>query len=285
MFVRLTSRPLLGAALTLGLGLQVLAQAPATIVMQSGERRPAQNIGLFDGRELIVRTSFEEEPRFPVDQVAYIDFGGTQDSPVRFDGSQHAIVLRDGRVLRGQVTRIAHTTEDQKSPYLISFKTTAGDERQLNGTEVSRVYFNEPATADAMQSDRRGRRGSQGVGTRGTDDRRVITVSARQRWTSTGLVVNRGEVVNLQSSGQIRLNRDGVTASPDGSSGNDPQSPLPNTLVGALIGRIGNGQPFGIGMQTSIEMPDSGQLFLGVNDSILNDNDGAFRVEIRRTMQ
>jgi len=29
-------------------------------------------------------------------------------------------------------------------------------------------------------------------------------------------------------------------------------------------------------------MPESGQLVLGINDSVLTDNDGAFRVEIRR---
>ena len=281
MLDRLTSRAWLSGALALGLGLQVFAQSSATIVMRSGERHPAQNIGLFDGKELIVRTSFAEEPRFPVDQVAYIDFGDTPDSSIRFNGSQNAIMLRDGGVLRGQVTRIGHTTEDQKSPYQISFRTSAGDQRDLNGNDVARVYFNDPAgVAGATQASRSWRRGNRGVGTSG-NDLRVINVPARQRWTSTGITVNQGDVLNLQSTGQIRLNRDGVSASPDGSSGNDARSPLPNVLVGALIGRIGSGQPFGIGMQGSITMPDSGQLFLGVNDSILNDNDGAFRVEIR----
>jgi hypothetical protein len=57
---------------------------------------------------------------------------------------------------------------------------------------------------------------------------------------------------------------------------------MPQAFSGALIGRIGNGRPFGIGTQTQIEMPESGQLFFGINDSVLTDNDGAFQVEVRR---
>jgi hypothetical protein len=283
MSQRMTSRLLSIALLTLGLGLPVLAQQQAKIVMRSGEERLAQNIGFFDGNELIVRTSFEEEPRFPIGQVAYIDFGGGEANAVMFRGSQHAVVLRDGSVLRGQVTRIAHTNqEDPKSPYLISFRASNGLERQLAGADVSRVYFSQP-TATINTGRGTGRMRDTAVGTiGGGDDVRVINVSARQQWTRTGLRVTRGERLGLQTSGQIRLSTTGLTASPDGSGQNDPGAPLPQVLSGALIGRIGNGPPFGIGAQTQIEMPDSGQLILGINDSVLTDNDGAFRVEIRR---
>ncbi|MEO8520663.1 MAG: hypothetical protein ABI603_04825, partial [Acidobacteriota bacterium] len=59
--------------------------------------------------------------------------------------------------------------------------------------------------------------------------------------------------------------------------------PLPNALAGALVGRIDNGQAFGIGNLTTVSMPASGQLFLGVNDDKLDDNQGEFRVDIQRT--
>jgi len=55
---------------------------------------------------------------------------------------------------------------------------------------------------------------------------------------------------------------------------------MPRILAGALIGRIGNGAPFPIGTQTAIPMPGAGQLFLGVNDDELSDNQGEFRVEV-----
>ena len=57
--------------------------------------------------------------------------------------------------------------------------------------------------------------------------------------------------------------------------------------TGTLIGRIGgsgfrsNSALFPIGNQTQIQAPASGQLFLGINDSVLQDNQGAFVVEIQ----
>ncbi len=59
-------------------------------------------------------------------------------------------------------------------------------------------------------------------------------------------------------------------------------NPVPSATTGTLIGRVGNGQPFAIGSQTSVQMPAAGQLFLGVNDTHLDDNDGSFQVRIQR---
>jgi len=279
---KMSSRLPFVALIMLSLALPVLAQPQAKVVLRSGEERPALNIGFFDGNEVIVRTSFAEEPRFPVGEVAYIDFGGSNQNAVLFRGSQHAVVTRDGGILRGQVTRIAHTNqEDPKSPYLVTIRMANGQERQVTGGDIGRVYFSQPmATMNTTRE--RGRIQDTAANTIRADDVRVIDVSSRQRWTSTGLRVRQGERLNLTSTGQIRLSAAGMTASPDGSGQNDPGSPLPQAFSGALIGRIGNGRPFGIGTQTQIEMPESGQLVLGINDSVLTDNDGAFRVEIRR---
>ena len=229
-----------------------------------------------------MRTSFAEEPRFPVGEVAYIDFGGGDQNAVLLKGSQHAVVMRNGGLLRGQVTRIAHTNqEDPKSPYLVTLRMPNGQERQLAGADIGRVYFSQPmATINTTKE--RGRIQDTAANAIREDDARVFTVSSRERWTPTGLRVRQGERLGLQSTGQIRLSAAGMTASPDGSGQNDPGAPLPQAFSGALIGRIGTGRPFGIGSQTQIEMPESGPLFLGINDSVLTDNDGAFRVEIRR---
>jgi hypothetical protein len=48
---------------------------------------------------------------------------------------------------------------------------------------------------------------------------------------------------------------------------------------------VGNGAPFGIGNQTEVRMPDAGELWLGVNDSDVNDNRGEFRVEVTAQTQ
>ncbi len=59
---------------------------------------------------------------------------------------------------------------------------------------------------------------------------------------------------------------------------------MPQTLAGALIGRIGAVQMFGIGNQTGpLEMPADGRLFLGINDDNVADNQGEFQVQIART--
>jgi hypothetical protein len=53
--------------------------------------------------------------------------------------------------------------------------------------------------------------------------------------------------------------------------------------AGALIGRVGQGRPFGIGDQRqSLGMPGAGPLWLGINDDNCGDNRGEFRVQITR---
>jgi hypothetical protein len=61
-----------------------------------------------------------------------------------------------------------------------------------------------------------------------------------------------------------------------------PGAPLPTVSAGALIGRVGNGQPFGIGDQAGVPMPLDGLLYLAVNDDERSDNSGEFIVSIRR---
>ena len=60
-----------------------------------------------------------------------------------------------------------------------------------------------------------------------------------------------------------------------------PNAPIPGALAGALIGRVGNSRPFGIGdQQSALPMPAAGQLWLGINDDNCGDNRGQFRVQI-----
>jgi hypothetical protein len=113
---------------------------------------------------------------------------------------------------------------------------------------------------------------------------RTITVPANQQWTPTGIRVNQGDRLTINATGQISLrpNDPKDVAIPPGSllHRTAPNSPIPNALAGALIGRIDSGQPFGIGDQKSIAAPASGLLYLGVNDDVLNDNSGQFTVTI-----
>ena len=113
---------------------------------------------------------------------------------------------------------------------------------------------------------------------------RQIVVPANVEWTNTMLTVRRGQVLRFDASGEIRLSFDGedvAHASGAASGRSSGSAPIPTVPAGALIGRIGKGRPFQIGSQTNgLNMPDSGRLFLGINDDHVDDNSGNSVVKI-----
>lgn len=252
------------------------AQVTATVVMKSGERHQGQYPWTrVDKGEFALRKSLHDQLRVSINEVAYVDFGGTADTQVTLSGSQHALVLRSGEVVRGQVIEMGHVNgDDPSSDYVITFRDEQGQERRLPASQVGRVYFSNPTASTGTG------------GTIGQTPGGAVSVSARQQWTSTGLTVRKGEVVRFTTTGQIQLSSDSNdTAQSAGAASQRlaPGAPLPRAFAGALIARIGqNGQPFAIGNQASVPMPETGQLFLGVNDDNLSDNQGEFRVEIQR---
>lgn len=267
----------MACALAVGLASAPMqAQVTATLVLKNGQRHTGQNLGYrIDRPEISVRTGQHEEPRVPIDQVAYVDYGGSPEVNVDLSGSEHALVLRDGSVIKGQVIELSHTNRgDQTTPYLVVFRTSGGEEKRLPVNQVARVYFSNSGSAPTTGVTPEV---PEGVG---------IAVPGNQQWTPTGMVVRRGEVITFNTTGDVRLSGDQSDLA--GSSGarsgrRAPNSPLPQHLAGALIGRIGNSAPFPIGDQTSIPMPAAGQLFLGINDDNLSDNSGGFRVNLSRS--
>jgi hypothetical protein len=256
----------------------VWAQQTATAVLKSGQRQTGTNLAYrVDNRQVVVRTSQAEEPRIPVDQVAYVDFGGTADPPnLNLSGSQEAVVQRDGSVLKGQIIELGHTNKaDLNSPYIVIIRTENGDERRLNANQVARVYFSggQPSGSGG---------GGGGGGAILPSNGREIVVSARQQWTSTGINVRRGDQIEVNASGEIKTSRDpNDRATPGGTGRMHPSNPIPSASGGTLIARVGNSQPFIIGNQDRFQVPANGQLFLGINDSVVDDNEGEFRVELR----
>jgi hypothetical protein len=280
---RIVNLPLvLGLAIAAALAAPTAeAQVTATAVTKSGQRHTGTNLAYrIDNRQVVVRTSQAEEPRIPVDQVAYVDFGGTADpSNLNLSGSQEAVVLRDGTVVRGQIVELGHTNKaDLKSPYMVIIKSENGEERRFDSNQVARAYFagGGPSTSGTSGS------GSAVTPSPGPNSQGLV-VPAQQQWTPTGLVVRRGEALTIKASGQINFGPG--TASPAGSSETHPNNPVNNAPTGALIGRIGDGAPFLIGTQTQIQAPASGQLFVGINDSFVGDNQGQYQVEIQRRMR
>jgi hypothetical protein len=113
---------------------------------------------------------------------------------------------------------------------------------------------------------------------------RTVVVPSNVVWTNTLINVTRGQRFRFEPSGEIRLSFNSAdVARPSGTVATrlSGTAPIPATPVGALIGRVANGQPFAIGDTTNaVDMPANGRLFLGVNDDHAGDNSGNFVVKI-----
>ena len=113
---------------------------------------------------------------------------------------------------------------------------------------------------------------------------RTVVVPSNVVWTNTRINVTRGQHLRFEPSGEIRLSFNSAdVARPSGTikARLNDTAPIPSTAVGALIGRVANGQPFSIGDTTNpVDMPANGRLFLGVNDDHVGDNSGNFVVKI-----
>jgi len=101
---------------------------------------------------------------------------------------------------------------------------------------------------------------------------------------NTGITVRKGQRLSFTTTGNVQLSGDtNDVANADGSKNARyaPNAPMRNVLAGALIGKIGNGQPFAIGNQPVLVAPGTGVLMLSVNDDSFGDNVGNFQVIVR----
>jgi len=212
-----------------------------------------------------------------MDQVAVIDFTGGQPGAAELGqlGAGHMLVMRDGSTQQGRfVNMIGGDT--------LLWDNAAGTRQQIAIRDVSRVYLN-PGSARTVFN----YTGTQAtaVATSGQTPGVQVRVDAKQPWTDTGVNVNVGDHVAFKASGQIAFGRSpGQTSDPNGNeSERRANYPDPTVPVGALLGKIGNGAPFAIGVQTQpLPMPASGRLMLGVNDNELSDNSGFYTVTVTK---
>ena len=264
-------RSILAAVALVALVAGTQAQESATLVLRSGEKVSGQLVDM-GGAGFTVRVSGQER-QIATNDVAIIDFGGSGDVSAEDwakIGSGQGVLLKSGQSVEGQLYDIGGTT-----PLRITLKTSSG-ERQFSSSEVGRIVLARPNSAVA----------TSGSATAGIPEGQGIAVPANQQWTATGITVRRGEVLTFATTGEARLSADASDVA--GAAGARSQrmaagSPLPQNFAGALIGRVGNGAPFPIGDQSRVTMPAAGQLFLGINDDNVGDNQGGFRVNVQRS--
>ena len=273
-------------------GLYVFA-APerATFILTDGERKSGsvayhgdQHENLINGY-LNLAVDGGKDMTFPISQVVVIDFVGGMPptSELARLGTRNMLVLRDGTTQDGRFVNM--TGGDT-----LFWENSAGQQQRYAIQAIARVYLNAqsartvfnytPPAATPTPS------ASNGVSVR---------VDAQQQWVDSGLTVRQGDLVTFRASGQIQT-APGETVTPDGD-GRGPSDtsrrslprgratlrgyPAPDVAVGALLGKVGDGAPFGIGTQTQpLTMTTSGRLMLGVNDTDFGDNSGAFTVVV-----
>jgi hypothetical protein len=288
-------RHVIATALALGLGITAVVGARtaerATFILTSGERISGiLAIRLNEGNVNIRRdkNSFElsrENNRaeyIPVPQVAAIDFiGGTppkSELEVLVHGD-HSLAMRDGSNRKGRFVDIMNAES-------VRWQRENSDQTEdIPIREIRRVYLNTGSVWNTFNFDPKSANQSGGAVAAPTPAGPGVEVRANQAWTDSGVTVRRGERMRFVASGEINFGAAaGQSAGPGGNSSMKSGSyPVPDLPVGALIGRVGNGQPFPIGASGQvIGMPAAGRLQLGINDDQHGDNGGAFRVQVMR---
>jgi hypothetical protein len=261
-------------ASVLAAGLTAGAQQSGTLVLKSGATLTGELVDL-GGTSVAFRVNGESRD-IPKGDIASIDFGGgDMEVPAaarELSPGTHLIQLRSGEVVQGEFFDVAGA-----QPIRITVRT-AGGERIFNGPDVKRIYMTRTETASASATP-----SNIGPGT-------TVIVSSRTAWTNTNIQVRRGQEVRFEANGEVVFSPRGHVAKPAGSVDNlfDSNAPVPSAPQGALIGRVGAarvarsaaGSVFPIAGQSTVVMPADGVLFLGVNDSGVNDNRGEFTVKI-----
>jgi len=275
-------------AVWLGIAAVASAQDRVTVQMRDGSKVEGRIDGLDPEGELVIRVTQDDQRRLPLGSVALIDkVGGARGLPEteirEATGAQHLLLLTNGTSVKGHLVAIrgGEGSGHADQPRTFVFRAE-GRDQSFGPNEVARIYLGAYPFATSMGSATAPGNTTSDLD-QGVDHPGAVRVGANSGWVSTGLRVRRGELVSFNTSGEVQLsdNRND-RARAAGTGRLAPGSPLPSVNAGALIGRVGNSQPFGIGDQTSVPMPFDGVLDLAVNDDERADNVGAFIVSINR---
>lgn len=273
---------------------QAFAQS-ATVVMRNGERVQADVRDMGHNFSLNVNG----QPRsVPIGDVVLFDFAGDGRN-IALDEVTKVNAANGGYVIMKNGEQFNASLKDLTGKPLIAIFTNG---RRSNLSDVARIYLgsvnNVPgfptqsvagAQPDMPERPGRGRgwgrsRGQYPDRSEAPANARSVVVPSNVQWTNTGFNVNRGQYLRFEPSGEIRLSTNGEDIGrPAGAmtARHADKATIPTIPVGALIGRVGNGQPFSIGdTTTAFDMPADGRLFLGVNDDHVADNSGNYVVKI-----
>jgi hypothetical protein len=113
----------------------------------------------------------------------------------------------------------------------------------------------------------------------------IVEIRGPGGFQDTGVPVNSGDTVTVRYLSGVwstvsEFQNAPLTAAGDLGSPSDFHGSAVEFPYGALIGRIGETAPFGIGMDLTFQAENTGPLRLGMNDRDTSDNSGQIRVAI-----
>lgn len=189
------------------------------------------------------------------------------------------LILRDGRRVQGSLRSVRNGVvefeEDRgfKGNRVVRFDQ--GDVRRIDLDDSASSSFSSLGSSDRDTGDAAGRPS-------GLREREIV-VSADVPWNDAGIEVRGGQSVYFTATGRVNWGpgrRDGAAG--ERNSPHNPTRPIPTRPGAALIGRIGEQDPFFIGDDRGpVRIRQSGRLYLGINDDYLADNSGNFRVTVQ----
>jgi hypothetical protein len=197
--------------------------------------------------------------------------------------------MQDGRRIRGDLVSVNRgvvlfNQEASGTTRIVRVRVPLADVRRINLMDDNTAddsYGNDRWGSDRSGTDR----GTDRYGSdRGYDAGRrelMVSVTARDAWTNTGIDVRAGDTLSFVTEGTINWGpgrRD--TAAGEPNSPYNQARPIGNRPAGALIGRIGNDTFFIGAEEGAFRARTSGRLYLGINDDFLTDNSGAFSVRV-----
>lgn len=194
--------------------------------------------------------------------------------------SADTLVLRDGRRVSGELIAVRSGVIEFQERATFTSRVV-----RIPRNEVRRIEFDDDVDERLVPEYRSGDRpGERGGGRPSGLREREVLVSPDIAWNDTGIDVRAGQAVYFVARGTVWWGP-GRKDGPEGEdrSPHNPNRPIPNRPAASLIGKIGNGSTdyfFIGGDQEAIRMRASGRLYLGVNDDVLRDNHGNFRVAV-----
>ena len=116
-----------------------------------------------------------------------------------------------------------------------------------------------------------------------------VLLSGASSEVHTNLIVKPGERYLISASGTVSLWPSNpkfpiATANGNGTSCNYSDCLLPGAPTGALLVHVGNSGWMLVGSDFQFTPLTGGELILGINDHVFNDNLGAYQVSVKRVM-